>query len=99
MISKKAPNSSEEKKLKLLYSLCGLILSLSFVLCVFEHKSIQYLDTSLNTTTLLVDDEPFFEIEKEIIQPPKPPEFSKVAPDKPKKIAPEITKEKNTKMK
>ena len=101
MISKKAPNSSEEKKLKLLYTLCGLILSLSFVLCVFEHKSIQYLDTGLNTTTLLVDDEPVFEIEKEIIQPPKPliqppkpPEFSKVAPAKPKKIAPEITKEK-----
>ena len=59
------------------------------------------MDTGLNTTTLLVDDEPVFEIEKEIIQPPKPlikppkpPEFSKVAPDKPKKIAPEITKEK-----
>ena len=101
MISKKAPDSLEEKKLKLLYTLCGLILSLSFVLCVFEHKSIQYLDTGLNTTTLLVDDEPVFEIEKEIIQPPKPliqppkpPEFSKVVPDKPKKIAPEITKEK-----
>ena len=100
MISKKAPDSLEEKKLKLLYTLCGLILSLSFVLCVFEHKSIQYLDTGLNTTTLLVDDEPVFEIEKEIIlppkpltQPPKPPEFSKVVPEVPKKPAPELTKE------
>ena len=100
MIIKKNSNFSDEKNSITAFALCGFILALGLILCVFEHKSIQYLDSGLKTTTLLVDDEPVYEIEREIIlppkpltQPPKPPEFSKVVPEVPQKQAPELKKE------
>ena len=100
MIIKKNSNFSDEKNSISTFALCGFIFALSLILCVFEHKSIQYFDSGLKTTTLLVDDEPVYEIEREIIlppkpltQPPKPPEFSKVVPEVPQKQAPELKKE------
>ena len=95
MSMKSNNNTKTDASTKGFIFLSSLILSLAFTLCLLEFRIVKLTDEAVSSSYTLTKDEIIYEIEKQIIHPPKPvvkpakkPEFIKVKPDVNTKIQP-----------
>ena len=87
MSMKSNNNHKTDLSTKGLIFLLSLILSLAFTLCLLEFRIVKLIDKGILSSYTFTEDEIIYEIEKQIIHPPKPmenpvkkPEFVKVKP-------------------
>ena len=87
MSMKSNNNHKTDLSIKGLIFFSSLILSLAFTLCLLEFRIVKPTDKGILSSYTFTEDEIIYEIEKQIIHPPKPmenpvkkPEFVKVKP-------------------
>lgn len=87
MSMKSTNNHKTDLSTKGLIFFSSLILSLAFTLCLLEFRIVKLTDKGILSSYTFTEDEIIYEIEKQIIHPPKPmenpvkkPEFVKVKP-------------------
>ena len=88
MSMKSNNNNKTDLSTKGIIFFSSLILSLAFTLCLLEFRMIKLTDKEVSSLYTFTEDEIIYEIEKQIIHPPKPivnstkkPEFLKVKPN------------------